>query len=212
SLAVVVAARAEHVLDEAPRLRPRDRIEQEPERDARDQQRRVPPGVILLPLQAVTRPPEVIDRVAQLVANVVVGRDAARERDRALLADQVRVDLAGAPEGAKHFLAQLLVCHRPLDVRFEVLSRLADPVLGFHLTSLLSWGPTCQTVPGRGPHPCRLRRWRKQQLAADSGKRLRIQRSVRLDRRRGPGDERRRRPARSGPGPAPAGPRNVPTR
>ena len=63
------------------------------------QQRRVARSSALLALEAVARAAQVLDRLAQLVADVVVGRDAGRERDRLVaVADQLAVQLARGAE------------------------------------------------------------------------------------------------------------------
>ena len=62
-----------------------------------DQQRGVPAGVVLLALEPVSGVPQVVDGVAQLVANLVVRRDTRRDRDRAAAAEQLVVELRAVP-------------------------------------------------------------------------------------------------------------------
>ena len=71
--------RREHVLDEAARLGPGDRVEQNPERDAGDRSVVFRPSAPLA-LEPVARAAAGPRSLAQLVADVVVGRNAARER------------------------------------------------------------------------------------------------------------------------------------
>ena len=76
------------------------------------------PRALLLALEPVARAAQVLDRVAELVADLVVGRDAARDRDRLVaVAGELAVQLARDRKGANHVPAQVLVAHRALDVR-----------------------------------------------------------------------------------------------
>src|SRR5215468_9440848 len=84
--------------------------------DARQQQRRVARRVLLLSLNTVGGLPELLDRIAQPVLDLLVGRDAGRHRDRAATAEQLVVDLAGRLERVADVLPQLLVGDGPLDV------------------------------------------------------------------------------------------------
>src|SRR5215208_5542029 len=91
-VAAELVAAADHVLQPAARLGPRDRVEEDPERDARDQQRRVAAGVLLLALEPVGGAPQVVHGILEPVADVVVGRDARGERDGAAAADELVVE------------------------------------------------------------------------------------------------------------------------
>src|SRR5215210_8553668 len=93
-VAAELVAAADHVLQPAARLGPGDRVEEDPERDARDQQRRVPAGVLLLALEPVGGAAQVVDGILELVADLVVGRDAGRERHGAAAADELVVERA----------------------------------------------------------------------------------------------------------------------
>ena len=63
------------------------------------------PLVLLLALQPVGRVPQVLDRLLELLADVVVGRDARRQRDRTAAAEQLVVELLRGDERAHHVVA-----------------------------------------------------------------------------------------------------------
>src|SRR5207253_3876099 len=80
-------------------------------------QRRVPRAVLLLALDAVRRLAQLLDCIPQTLLDVLVGRHACRERDRAAAADQLVVDLARGLERVADVVPQVLVVQRALDVR-----------------------------------------------------------------------------------------------
>ena len=80
---------------------PGDRVVEQSERDARDQQHRVARRVVALALEALARAAEILDRVAQLVADVVVGRDAVAMRTGSSVAHQLAVQLVRGAEGTE---------------------------------------------------------------------------------------------------------------
>ena len=98
----------------------RDRVEEDAERDPRQQQRGVAPLVLLLALDPVRGRTEVFDRRAELVLDLSVARDLAGDPGHAPAAHQLVVDIARGGEGAADVLAELLVLDRPLDVRLDV--------------------------------------------------------------------------------------------
>ena len=132
---------------------------------------------LLLALQPVRSAAQIVDRVLQLVADVVVGCDACRERDGAAAADQLVVELLRRGECAHHVLAQLLVRHRPIDIRFDVPCCVVDLVSRLaHVRWILSRryrapdtpGPSSQTGGAAGctAHPRSLRGVRRAEGAA----------------------------------------------
>src|SRR5207247_2522157 len=98
------------------RLASGDRVEEDPERDARQEQRRVARAVLLLALDAVGRRAELVDRVAEVILDLLVGRDARGQRNRSPAAEQLVVHLASGLERAADVVTQILVRDRPLDV------------------------------------------------------------------------------------------------
>src|SRR5205814_3005163 len=81
------------------RLRTRDRVEQEAERYPGQQERRIPRAVLLLALDAVCRLAQLVDGLPQPLLDVLVGRHARREGNRAAAADQLVVNLPCGLEG-----------------------------------------------------------------------------------------------------------------
>ena len=57
--------------------------------------------VVALALEPVARAAEILDRVAQLVADVVVGRDARRDAHRLVVAHQLAVELVRGANALK---------------------------------------------------------------------------------------------------------------
>src|SRR5229473_5169310 len=104
--AELVVAAADHLLDPLAGLGARDRVEEDAEGDARDQQRRVSAVVSLFALQTVGCVAEVLDRVLQLVADLVVGCDARGQGDCTAPAHQFAVELFRGRERAHHVVAE----------------------------------------------------------------------------------------------------------
>ena len=93
--AEIVVPAADHVLDPLARLRAGDRVEEDAERDARDQQRRVAAVCSFLPCSRSAALRRSSTASFSLSRIVVVGRDARGQRDRTAAADQLVVQLLG---------------------------------------------------------------------------------------------------------------------
>jgi hypothetical protein len=96
--------------------------------------------VVLLALDAVGRGAEVVDRLLQLLLDVLVRGDTRGDRRHPALADELVVDLARGRERGEQVVAHVLVGHGALDVRPHLL----DPILRLgHPRSVLSsfWSP-----------------------------------------------------------------------
>src|SRR5215471_17250740 len=78
--------------------RARERIEEQAERDAEEEQQRVARGVLCLALDSVGSRPELLDRLLELRADLFVARDSRRHRGSAPAAEQLVVDLACGDE------------------------------------------------------------------------------------------------------------------
>ena len=105
--------------------------------------------MVLLALEPVGCVAEIVDRGLQLVADLLVGGDACRQRDGAAAADQLVVELTSCPERAHHVVAQLLVRHRPLNVGFDVPCCVVDLVLRLgHARWILSPRYRAPDTPG----------------------------------------------------------------
>ena len=96
-----------------------DRVEQDAEHDAEEEQAAVAALVLLLALHAVGRLAQLGDRRAQLVLDVLVGGDARRDAGHAAVADQLVVDRACRLVRVPHVVAQLVVVERAIDIRFD---------------------------------------------------------------------------------------------
>src|SRR5689334_20551637 len=92
AVAELVVRAEDRVLQPAARLRPGDRVEEDPERDAHEQQAAVPALVGVRSLNPVRRAAEILDRRAELVLDLLVGRDLGRDARHAAVAEQFLVD------------------------------------------------------------------------------------------------------------------------
>src|SRR6266536_2189500 len=108
------------VLQPAPRLGPGHRVEQDPEHDSGQEQGAVASLVLFLPLDPVGRRAEILDRRAELVLDVLVAGNLARDCGHAAAADQLVVDVARGRERAAEVVAQLFVLDRPLHIGRDV--------------------------------------------------------------------------------------------
>src|SRR4029078_4297711 len=81
------------LLQPAARLGAGHRVEQHADGDADEQEQEVPPPVRLLAAGTPAPRTELVERVAELVLDVLVARDLHRDRSRAGRGDQVVVDL-----------------------------------------------------------------------------------------------------------------------
>jgi hypothetical protein len=93
---------------------------------------------LLLPLQALTGAADVLERAAELLLHVLVGRELPRGLDAAVALLQVAVDRASSRQRVAHVLAELLVGEGALEVRADVVDR-----VGHDLSASLGH------VPGR---------------------------------------------------------------
>ena len=93
----------------------------------------------VLALHAVGRLAQLGDRRAEVVLDVLVGRDARRDTRDAALADQLVVDRTCRLVRVPHVVAQLLVVERAIDIRFDIAGRVRDLVFRLgHIRRFLS--------------------------------------------------------------------------
>src|SRR3972149_5258388 len=102
-----------------PRARPRPRpgLEDPPRRDPGEQQHAVAGGVRLPALQPVGRVAQLVDRLAQVLLDVLVGGDLRGRLADTVAGGEVPVDLPRGGVRLAQAVPQLLVVERPVDVR-----------------------------------------------------------------------------------------------
>ena len=213
---VALAVRRERSLMKRRVSAPVTRVEEDPERDPRDQEfraaaRRAFP--VLLALDPLARMAEVLDRLAHLVTDVVVGRDPARERDRGAPCRSRAPRTTRAPSrrraSARPRSFSSVIARSMYGLMASAASSSVSLVFGMGWRSFRTrFGRLSAQRAGRSalgrrrPHPCRLRGVCGEQRVRRQGGRIQLRRPCRLDDRpfggRHNGREREGRPARGG--------------
>ena len=165
--AELVVSAADHVLDPLPRLGPGDRVEEDAERDAGDEQRRLRPLCSCLPCSrsAALRRSSIASAASRGPPRRWRPAWRACGTPWSPISSVVQPSRVG--ERALHVVAELLVAHRALDVRLDVLRRvrrpcpLSSPCLLDPFASFLAPDtpglPTQTDAPSGCGHPRRLR-------------------------------------------------------
>src|SRR5918992_807357 len=120
------------VLQPAPRVRARGRVEEHAESDAPEEQAHVSRGVRVLALGPLARPAELLHGSLQLLLEVLVAGDAHRDAGGPAVAQQLVVDPPRRLVGLLHVVVQLLVACEPLGVRPSGVDRSAHCLLAPH--------------------------------------------------------------------------------
>src|SRR5690348_18143066 len=125
----VVSAAAEQPVGEPLTCRAaRDRVEEDAEDDPDEEEPAVPALVLFAALHAIGGLAQLGDSRAELVLDVLVGRDARRKAGHAAAPDMLVVDRASGFVGVPDALAQLLVVESAVDVRFDSAGRVRNLV------------------------------------------------------------------------------------